>query len=542
MFKEIIVLFAWHAAACLPLQGLRSDRSLSDLFFLCPLGGSRALRVIDDRTFFSPILIFATIMFRITEIFNFSLDNFNYVIYNQAEGSVKLASLPSPHYYKWGLEHSGVFIMNNDFHSKWKQGDVHSAFADLPDLRIRSDDYLTLFQRRDKLLSSLEANACLSDRDKVVFDKFQYRCQNCGSQMLWGINEHAFKVDDQWQSDNRLVWGNFCELNFCPVCAKKKSVRLSIMLNELMERLDAEGFYFFHMVLSDKSVPLSDLKSTVRHYNTSYNRLRTNYLSKVYDGAFVSLEYTLKLENDTVYVHPHFHVLLAASKSNYLSGKTFCDWEELRKIWARSLKIPRIDDPDNPKQLVRDKPFEYLPFSSIYQVKKHSGEIFSELTKYLTDYDKLLQFLEDNPGKFSFADFYESFTSANLHRGSGVLAFSSKNLHFVQCKFASAPEYIPEFFALSRLSKDRSYINLEAVVRSNDVIRIDDDGCVIAPVKCVISTYVRHQAYFYGFNFNKQNSMHVPEWWENLAIKDAPPSNKGSPKAPLFKQFSIFDL
>ena len=403
---------------------------------------------------------------------------------------------------------------------KWLKGDIISAFADVPDMRVRAEHYTKLAKQRDSWLSDLNDYACSSDADYEAMSHIHRRVGSCSSQIIWGA--------DHLGCPERLIWGNFCENNWCPICARKKSVRLGRVLNEMMEKLADEGYHFLHLVLSDRNCTVDNLRDTIQHYSDSWNRLRMSTLKDRFDGFFCSLEYTLQWHG-RVELHPHFHVLLACSPEKWAAGETYIDHHELMKKWRRSLKIDKLSEADR-----------YDPQVYIYQVHRGDSSLFLEITKYLFDFGNFSNFIREHPNTVSFGTLYHALHHKLLHRGGGVLGLSSKNLYFVLSQ--NAPEYTPAYCIISGRSHSTLRYDLRYAVKLDESvpIRLDDD---LAPVKSFLRTYIMHQAYFYGFGFKTGDQIHLPEWWEDLSYTSlSPKSDSSSPRSdPPVHQFSIWE-
>lgn len=402
---------------------------------------------------------------------------------------------------------------------QWLKGDIISAFADVPDMRIRAEQYTKLSKKRDAWLQDLYDYSLCDQSDVDAFSHIQRRVGSCASQLIWGA--------DHLGRPERLIWGNFCENNWCPICARKKSVRLGRVLNEMMEKLADEGYRFLHLVLSDRNCTCDNLRDTIQHYSDSWKRLLNSTLRDKYDGFFCSLEYTLQWHGRAE-LHPHFHILLACSPDKWASGQTYIDHDVLMKKWRRSLKIDKLPEDQR-----------YDPQVYIYQVKRGDSSLFLELTKYLFDFGNYSDFIRKYPFSLPFGQVYQALRQKNLHRGGGVLALSQKNLYFVQLQ--NTPEYVPVYAIISGRSRTTLQYNLKYSVKLDDSvpIRLDEE---VAPVKSFLKTFIMHQAYFYGFGYKNGDQIHLPDWWEDLSID---PHVDSSPTAavsdPEYVQLTFFD-
>lgn len=402
---------------------------------------------------------------------------------------------------------------------KWLKGDVISAFADVPDMRIRAEQYTKLAKQRDQWLQDLHDFSLETYDDIDAFNHISRRVGSCASQIIWGAGSEG--------KPERLIWGNFCENNWCPICAQKKSVRLGRVLNEMMEKLSDDGYQFLHLVLSDRNCTLDNLSDTIKLYNNSWERLKNSTFRGRYDGFFVSLEYTLQWHGRAE-LHPHFHVLLACSPDKWTSGDTYIAHEELVKKWRRSLQIDKRYPGEG-----------YDPQVYIYQVQRGDSSLFLELTKYLFDFGNYSNFIREHPFSVPFGIIYQATKQKKLHRGGGVLALSHKNLYFVQLQ--QAPEYVPTYCIITGRHRSLLQYNVKFAVKLDDSVPITLDDTT-APVKSFLKTYIKHQAYFYGFGYKSGDQIHLPDWWEDLSISPPVRSRAPSRASPTFGTFDVPDL
>lgn len=197
----------------------------------------------------------------------------------------------------------------------------------------------------------------------------------------------------------RLNRANFCKQRTCPVCNWLRSTKWRIRIFQGLPGLlrDYPGFPFLFLTLTVKNCHFSELRSTVRSLEESWNRLANSrsfpaigYLKSLevtrprdcfYGGQFVgrmgqklidrwlthlkkqpNWNYSLWREYWCEEVHPHIHVVMMVSPS-YFNQDEYIDFPHWRSLWQRAARL------------------DYSPVVDIRRIDKLSGAIL-ETSKY----------------------------------------------------------------------------------------------------------------------------------------------------------------
>lgn len=184
--------------------------------------------------------------------------------------------------------------------------------------------------------------------------------------------------------EKRLKYASFCKHRLCPMCAWRRSLKLSRYVNLICRHLTdvrGEKVRWIFLTLTVKNCHGRELGQKISEMMQAYNRMfngRKKMKEKIY-GWFRSLEVTRN--EDTGMFHPHFHVLMCV-KPSYFSSKsqymTQADWTDM---WKQSMKIDytpvvdiRIVKTKKKKGSIAppDERIENVPASAIAEISKYS--------------------------------------------------------------------------------------------------------------------------------------------------------------------------
>ena len=138
-----------------------------------------------------------------------------------------------------------------------------------------------------------------------------------------------------FDSNGNLVSANFCRERFCPMCQRRKALRTYAEISRLWEVMQAE-YSFVHLVLTIKNVNGRELPDTINHlFKCSSKMFKMPRFKQGVKGVLRCLEVSYNADNNTY--HPHLHCLCAVRKS-YFTSRYYLKHEELREMWAMSIK------------------------------------------------------------------------------------------------------------------------------------------------------------------------------------------------------------
>jgi plasmid rolling circle replication initiator protein Rep len=138
------------------------------------------------------------------------------------------------------------------------------------------------------------------------------RCQNCGT---WLTFAECLR-----DGTKHLLQANFCGQRLCPLCAWRRSMKLSAEVSAVLH-LAAETWPhrpYVMLTLTQRNVPGQDLADEVSRILDGWSRLQRRREFREVSGWLRTLEVTYNAEAGTW--HPHLHVLLQAKPSYFGRG------------------------------------------------------------------------------------------------------------------------------------------------------------------------------------------------------------------------------
>lgn len=176
------------------------------------------------------------------------------------------------------------------------------------------------------------------------------------------------------ESKLKLYNAQFCRVRLCPVCQWRRSMawraRLFQNLPALLEEQGDMNFIF--LTLTVKNCPITELSSYLKFMNEGFRRLRDlKPFKKAIKGFLRATEVTKSGDE----AHPHFHCILAVSKS-YFKSRDYLTTAQWAEMWQQSLRV------------------DYLPVVDARKIRQKGTELESkaivETLKYTTKIDDLL--------------------------------------------------------------------------------------------------------------------------------------------------------
>ena len=170
------------------------------------------------------------------------------------------------------------------------------------------------------------------------FQTYSDRVTFCSEFLKFGL------VDSQGLGEMKLKLrtARFCRVRHCPVCQWRRSLMWKAKAYKVLPRI-VEAYpkhRWLFLTLTQKNVPVTELKKTLTHMNRSFQRLSQRKAWPA-DGWLRSTEVTRGKDGSA---HPHFHCLLMV-KAGYF-GKNYIKQAEWVELWRKSLRIdynPIID-------------------------------------------------------------------------------------------------------------------------------------------------------------------------------------------------------
>jgi len=205
----------------------------------------------------------------------------------------------------------------------------------------------------------------------------------------------------------KLHTANFCKVRLCPMCQKRRSMKIFGQVSKVMDKLQENNKYkFIFLTLTIKNCVADELASVIDKLFYSFNKLtKKKEFKTAVKGYFRALEVTHNSDEDTF--HPHFHCVLVVNNSYFTDTNYYISQSKWVDIWKQCLKVDYLPVVDvrtfkkSKKGIGKEvaevakyavKPGEYLKkppkvFENIPEVRKK----FEEWTDYLVSvYDKCL--------------------------------------------------------------------------------------------------------------------------------------------------------
>jgi plasmid rolling circle replication initiator protein Rep len=155
------------------------------------------------------------------------------------------------------------------------------------------------------------------------------RCQDCGT---WLSFAECLR-----DGTKHLLQANFCGQRLCPLCAWRRSMRLSAEVSAVLH-LAAETWPqrpYLLLTLTQRNVPGQDLPDEVSRILDGWSRLQRRREFREISGWLRTLEVTY---NEAGTWHPHLHVLLQVTPS-YFTGRGYVTHAKWVAAWRAVMAL-----------------------------------------------------------------------------------------------------------------------------------------------------------------------------------------------------------
>lgn len=190
-----------------------------------------------------------------------------------------------------------------------------------------------------------------------IINKF-VRCKDCGSDLL-------FK--DYGEGAMKLYQANFCKIRLCPMCIKRRSLKMFGQMSKVMNHLEAnQSCTYLFLTLTVENMKGEKLTDSIGELIRGFDKLRRR---KEFDNSIKGWYRSLEVNYDSQSVitsrkyenakkhydlhglnagsinpnykhyHPHFHVILAVDKSYLFDHSVYLDFYKWREMWRKSLGV-----------------------------------------------------------------------------------------------------------------------------------------------------------------------------------------------------------
>ena len=162
---------------------------------------------------------------------------------------------------------------------------------------------------------------------RIGYQNKALRVADCGTFLEFA---HEIQVDGVIAEKGKLHNANFCKDRLCPMCSWRRSYKIFAQVSQIMEQIGSD-YKFLFLTLTVPNCAPESLSETISRLMLSWNRL-IDYkrFKKAIKGFFRALEVTRNFSNGSY--HPHFHCVLAVSKS-YGKHSDYINHDEWLEMW-----------------------------------------------------------------------------------------------------------------------------------------------------------------------------------------------------------------
>ncbi len=174
--------------------------------------------------------------------------------------------------------------------------------------------------------------------DKWPYHKRAESTRNCADVLYF----KDYGPDKPW----KLYQTWFCKDRLCPMCNWRRSLKLGVQIQEILEFMQANkinGKPIF-LTVTLKNVKAWKISETFSHLSESIHRLlKYKEVSSNLMGGLRCLEMTHNVERDDWHIHAHLTLWM---HENYYNGRNYISQDRWIKLWKRAAKLdyePSVD-------------------------------------------------------------------------------------------------------------------------------------------------------------------------------------------------------
>jgi len=187
------------------------------------------------------------------------------------------------------------------------------------------------------------------------------RCQDCGTLLTF--------AECPGDGTKHLLQANFCDQRLCPMCAWRRSMKLTAEVSAVLHRA-AEIWperAWVMLTLTQRNVPGHDLADEVSCILYGWSKLQRRREFRAVSGWLRTLEVTYNARAATW--HPHLHVLLQV-RPTYFTGRGYVSHAKWVGLWRAVMAL------------------DYDPSVDVHRVRQRASEGFlgaaaAEVGKYV---------------------------------------------------------------------------------------------------------------------------------------------------------------
>lgn len=212
-------------------------------------------------------------------------------------------------------------------------------------LGVCNSDYIESAEIEKKFTPKRKCSELLSSSYKRIgFESKASRVSDCGTFLEFA---HTIDSDGIISEKGKLHNANFCKDRLCPLCSWRRSYKIFAQVSQIMGVIGSD-YNFLFLTLTVPSVPADMLSETLSRMMKAWERLRhTKSVKSSIKGFFRVLEITRNNDADSKsfgLYHPHFHCVLAVSRSYYKDKYiSHDDWLSLWRSSYQDQSITQVD-------------------------------------------------------------------------------------------------------------------------------------------------------------------------------------------------------
>lgn len=208
------------------------------------------------------------------------------------------------------------------------------------DARERNDKEVEQFSNLKEHASLLSASFL-----RLGLDKKSERCHNCGTQLQFVAPISSLNDD----TDYKLTEANFCRERLCPMCAKRRSLKIFGQVSSIVDHINPDQYEFLLLTLTVPNVPGNQLADKISEMQKAFNKLiHYKKFKNAVVGFFRALEVTYnrnKRSKSYDTFHPHYHVILLVPK-DYFTSDLYIKRKDFLSMWQCAMQDPSITQVD----------------------------------------------------------------------------------------------------------------------------------------------------------------------------------------------------
>lgn len=204
--------------------------------------------------------------------------------------------------------------------------------------------------------------------------------KNCGTSIGFDIDENG---------ETSLKTANFCRKRLCPMCQRRKSLKVYGEIMRLAEHLSGQ-YLCLHLILSRPNVYANRLSGEITElYKGSSAFFAEKPIKRAFKGVLRCLEVTYNERRGDF--HPHLHCLVFVNRS-YFTSRDYLKHGKLVELWQKHVGAPadvyvrKVDEIakacaevakycTKPMEIIETKPEKVTEIYEIFDAALHSRRL-----------------------------------------------------------------------------------------------------------------------------------------------------------------------